>query len=114
MNIQELATLSDLQLNVKIIIFYNGQLGLVRQQQELFYNKNYIASKFHTSPDFHRLADCFNIKGYEIDSFSSFNTHIRKILRMPGPALLNVLIKEEFNVYPMVPPGEANTVMINR
>ncbi|MCL2155736.1 MAG: biosynthetic-type acetolactate synthase large subunit [Leptospirales bacterium] len=114
MNIQELATLSDLQLNIKIIVFNNGQLGLVRQQQELFYNKNYIASKFKTSPDFHRLADCFNIKGYEIDSFSSLNTHIRKILRMSGPALLNVLIKEEFNVYPMVPPGEPNTVMICR
>jgi acetolactate synthase-1/2/3 large subunit len=114
MNIQELATLSDLQLNIKVIIFNNGQLGLVRQQQELFYNKNYIASKFKVSPDFHRLADCFNIKGYEIDSLGSLNTHIRKILRMPGPALLNVLIKEEFNVYPMVPAGESNTVMIIR
>ncbi|MCL1833517.1 MAG: biosynthetic-type acetolactate synthase large subunit, partial [Leptospirales bacterium] len=51
MNIQELATLSDLQLNVKIIIFNNGQLGLVRQQQELFYDNNFSASKFESSPD---------------------------------------------------------------
>jgi len=112
MNIQELATLADLKLNVKIILFNNGQLGLVRQQQELFYNKNYIASSFHTSPDFPLLARTFNISGYGIDFLDSSSMTIEECMKIPGPVLINVPVTEAYNVYPMVPPGESNIVMI--
>jgi len=112
MNIQELATLADLNLNVKIILFNNGQLGLVRQQQELFYNKNYMASKFLSSPDFPKLAEYFNIAGFNIDTSDPGFPAIEDCIKIPGPALINVPVKEEYNVYPMVPPGESNIVMI--
>jgi acetolactate synthase-1/2/3 large subunit len=112
MNIQELATLADLQLNVKIILFNNGQLGLVRQQQELFYNKNYIASSFNTAPDFPQIAKYFNITGCGIDPFNEDSLTIEDCMKIHGPALINVPVIEEYNVYPMVPPGESNIVMI--
>ncbi len=112
MNIQELATLADLNLNVKIILFNNGQLGLVRQQQELFYNKNYIASKFSSSPDFPKLAQYFNISGIDIKTPDTGLSTIRECMKIQGPVLINVPVAEEYNVYPMVPPGESNTVMI--
>jgi acetolactate synthase-1/2/3 large subunit len=112
MNIQELATLADLRLNVKIILFNNGQLGLVRQQQELFYNKNYIASRFNTAPDFPRVAEYFNITGCSIEGSGVYTGAINDYLKIPGPVLINIPVIEDYNVYPMVPPGEANTVMI--
>ncbi|HPS86886.1 MAG TPA: biosynthetic-type acetolactate synthase large subunit [Spirochaetota bacterium] len=112
MNIQELATLADLKLNVKIILFNNGQLGLVRQQQELFYNKNYIASSFTTSPDFPQIAKSFNITGCGIDPFNPGSLTIEECMKIPGPVLINVPVTGEYNVYPMVPPGESNVVMI--
>ncbi len=59
MNIQELATLADFGLNIKVIILNNNHLGLVRQQQELFYNKHYIASRFISNPDFKLIAQGF-------------------------------------------------------
>lgn len=113
MNLQELATLADLKLNVKIILFNNGQLGLVRQQQELFYNKNYIASSFHTAPDFPQIARYFNISGCSFDPQNPDSPAINECLEIPGPVLIDVPVTEEFNVYPMVPPGESNVVMIN-
>ena len=112
MNIQELATLADLKLNVKIILLNNGQLGLVRQQQELFYNKNYIASIFHTAPDFPQIAKYFNITGCGIDPFNEDSITIEECMKISGPVLINVPVTEEYNVYPMVPPGESNIVML--
>jgi len=112
MNIQELATLADLNLNVKIILLNNGQLGLVRQQQELFYNKNYIASKFSTAPDFPQIAKYFNISGCSIDPLNPGSPTIEECMSIPGPVLINVPVTEEYNVYPMVPPGESNIVML--
>ena len=66
MNIQELATLADYKLNVKVIVFNNGSLGLVRQQQELFYSGNYIASNFITNPDFELIARGFGIESINL------------------------------------------------
>ena len=112
MNIQELATLSDLNLNVKIIIFINGHLGLVRQQQELFYEKHYIASKFITNPDFVAISKGFGIKAFNLDEENDKKEALKKILSESGPALITVSIREMENVYPMVPPGAPITDMI--
>jgi len=112
MNIQELATLADLNLNVKIILLNNGQLGLVRQQQELFYNKNYIASIFTTAPDFPQIAKYFNITGCGINPSDKDSLTIEECMKIPGPVLINVPVRDEYNVYPMVPPGEANVVAL--
>lgn len=112
MNIQELATLADLGLNVKVIIMNNGQLGLVRQQQELFYGKKYIASSFSTRPDFAAIAAGFGVKGISLHAGSISEPELELLLNEPGPCLINIEFDGEYNVYPMVPPGKENTFML--
>jgi acetolactate synthase-1/2/3 large subunit len=106
MNIQELATLAELDLDVTLIIFNNGQLGLVRQQQEFFYKSNFIASSFTHRPDFAKIASGFGIRGISIDEFS-FNS-LGDILAQKGPCLIDARIDSYSNVLPMVPPNAAN------
>ncbi len=112
MNIQELATLADYNLNVKIIIMNNNQLGLVRQQQEFFYNKNYIASSFKTNPDFAAIGREFGIKSWNLDTIRDSGAILSKNLTERGPVLINVPVDRRLNVTPMVPPGSANINMI--
>lgn len=112
MNIQELATLADLNLNVTIIIMNNRQLGLVRQQQELFYEKNYFASKFETNPDFCAIGRGFGIRSYDLDGNDKPIDILIKSLKEFGPSIVNVPIHDAENVLPIVPPGAANREMI--
>jgi acetolactate synthase-1/2/3 large subunit len=112
MNIQELATLADLKLNVKTIILNNKHLGLVRQQQELFYEKHYIASKFITNPDFAAISNGFGVRGLDLAKELNPMEILKDELLKQGPALINIPIKEDENVYPMVPPGKSNIEMI--
>ncbi len=112
MNIQELATLAELNLNITVIIMNNGHLGLVRQQQELFYNKNYIASRFSINSDYAAIAQGFGIESYNLEGEGNPLEKIKNALRKPGPVLIDIPIHEAENVYPMVPPGAANREMI--
>jgi acetolactate synthase I/II/III large subunit len=112
MNIQELATLADLKANVHILVMNNGQLGMVRQQQELFYNQNYFASYFETKVDYASVARAFGIHAYDLNLTSRPLEMLERALKEPGPCLINVPIESEHNVYPMVPPGAANLKMI--
>jgi acetolactate synthase-1/2/3 large subunit len=108
MNIQELATVADHELNVKVLLFNNGHLGLVRQQQELFYNKRFMASKFIRNPEFAEIAAGFGIKSITISDPSGVGKEIPELLLQKGPAFINIIIPHEYNVLPMVPPGAAN------
>lgn len=112
MNVQELATLSELNLNVNIVIINNGHLGLVRQQQELFYKGNYIASQFECRPDFSKIAEGFGIKSCKLNDMDSPFEVLREQLNYSGPTLIDVDINSDENVYPMVPPGASNIEMI--
>jgi acetolactate synthase I/II/III large subunit len=112
MNIQELATLADLKVNVHILVMNNGQLGMVRQQQELFYDQNYIASYFETKVDYAAVARAFGIHAYDLNLCSSPLEMLERAIKDPGPCLINVPIESAHNVYPMVPPGAANLQMI--
>jgi len=109
MNIQELALLAELNLPVAVLIFNNGHLGLVRQQQELFYAQNYAASRFHAVPDFAALARAFGLRGVRIDS-SDTNplATLADALAQPGPCVIDIAIHDAALVLPMVPPGAAN------
>lgn len=112
MNIQELATLADFNLNVKVIILANHHLGLVRQQQELFYNKHYIASSFISNPNFKIIAEGFGIKGYDLGNEQNPLEKLEDILNEEGPCVINVPIEECENIFPMVAPGKSNLEMI--
>lgn len=112
MNIQELATLADLNLNVKVIILTNHHLGLVRQQQQLFYNEHYIASHFISNPDFKTIAKGFGINSCDLGTEANPLQTLDKILSQNGPCVINIPIEECENVLPMVAPGKSNLEMI--
>ncbi len=113
MNLQELATAAEEEVNVKVILLNNGHLGLVRQQQQLFYGARYSASRFQAEPDFAAIARGFGIAAYDLDDATDPVAALARSLREPGPCLINVPIAAEANVYPMVPPGAANRDMID-
>lgn len=112
MNIQELATVVEQNLSVKIIIMNNNSLGLVRQQQNLFYNKNIFASDFQIDIDFVTIARGFGLKSIDVDGDTDLTATLETIMAEPGPCLINVPISKAEEVYPMVPPGAANSTML--
>lgn len=112
MNIQELATLAENDLNVTILLMDNGHLGLVRQQQELFYDNHVFASKFASSLDFAAIARGFGIRAWDAGTEGPARPVIDQALAFEGPSLVRVPIDWEINVYPMVPPGASNLEMI--
>ncbi|ABR49546.1 acetolactate synthase, large subunit, biosynthetic type [Alkaliphilus metalliredigens QYMF] len=112
MNIQELATLADHNLNIKVIILNNGCLGLVRQLQEFFFDENYIASSFTTHPNFAAIATAFGIEGFDFKDTKQPIAQLQKLLSASGPCVINVPIDPRENVLPIVPPGAGNHQMI--
>jgi acetolactate synthase-1/2/3 large subunit len=112
MNIQELATLSECGLNVAIIVMNNGNLGLVRQQQDLFYNKRFIASKFIKSPDFMAIGEAFGLASFDLASGGRPMEILAAALDCRRPCIVNVPVLENTYALPMVPPGSANSDMI--
>ncbi len=111
MNIQELATLNTYNLKIKIIILNNGYLGMVRQWQELFYNRRYSGTPLK-NPDFVKVAQGYGIKGIQVKKVSEVKKAIEEILKFKGSVLADFLIEPEENVFPMVPAGEAINRMI--
>lgn len=112
LNIQELATLAEENLNVKILIMNNAHLGMVRQQQELFYDGRKCASKFTRPPDLTAISRGFGVPAYDLDQFEAPLDLLKTVLNESGPCVINVPIAPEENVFPMVPPGAANREMI--
>ncbi len=112
MNIQELYHVARHNLNIKIIILRNGYLGMVRQWQQLFYKNKYSQVKI-SSPDFLTFADSFGVKGYHASNKTEAKKIIRKAFASMQPAVLDFIIEEEVNVYPIVPPGGNNTDAID-
>lgn len=112
MNIQELATVRDHNLNIKILIMNNNQLGLVRQLQQYFCNEHYIATDFISNPNFKLIAEGFGLPSYTLKPSDNPLDRLSEILATPGPALIDIYIKENENVLPIVPPGAGNTEMI--
>jgi acetolactate synthase I/II/III large subunit len=112
MNLQELATAAEQQVTVKIILLNNSHLGLVRQQQHLFYGKRYCASRFVAQTDFVAIARGFGIPAVNLCEARDPVAALEQAIKRSGPCLVNVPIAPEENVYPMVPPGGANRDMI--
>ena len=112
MNIQELATAAECQANVKIIVMNNRSLGLVHQQQTLFYGKRIFASKYLHSPDFCALARAFGLRALDLDLEVDPLVALEDELALRGPALIHASIDVAQHVYPMVAPGASNCEMI--
>jgi acetolactate synthase-1/2/3 large subunit len=112
MNVQELATVKRYGVPVKIVVLDNQALGLVRQWQELFFEKRYSEVDLSDNPDFARVAESFGIPGFTLDSGRDEDDAIDRLVESEGPALLHVRIDREANVWPLVPPNAANEEML--
>jgi len=113
MNAQELATIRRYNLPVKLIVMDNQCLGMVRQQQELFYNNRESQINLDDNPDFVAMARAFDIPALKIERTDQIRRGIETILAYDGPMLLHVAVDREDNVWPIVRPGATNTDMID-
>jgi acetolactate synthase-1/2/3 large subunit len=104
MNMQEIATMRQEQLPVKLAIFNNGYLGMVRQWQQFFHGRRYSQTPIW-SPDYVKLADAYGIPGWRVEASDEIAGAIDAALRTDGPALVEFVIEQEANVFPMIPPG---------
>jgi acetolactate synthase-1/2/3 large subunit len=107
MNIQELGTLMENRLPIKILLLNNHALGMVRQWQELFYKKNYVATVSHFQPDFSGIARAYGLESSHIREKDLLRPELEKALASPNATLIEVEVAQEENVSPLVPPGAA-------
>jgi acetolactate synthase-1/2/3 large subunit len=106
MTIQELATIVQDNIAVKIAVMNNGYLGMVRQWQELFYGKRYVATPL-ACPDFVKMSEAYCIPALRVTRREEVVPAIERAMAEQGPFLIDFVVEPEENVYPMVPPGAA-------
>src|SRR2546421_10799501 len=104
MNMAEIATMVQERLPVKMAIFNNGYLGMVRQGQQFFHGKRYSCTPIW-SPDYVKLAEAYRIPGWRVKDAAELPDAVAQANDHAGPALVEVVIEQEANVYPMIPPG---------
>ena len=112
MNIQEMATAAEQGVNVKIILANNSGLGLIQQMQDLLFDGRVFAWNYTRPVDFIRIAQGFGLETLDLGTSPRPEDDLRELLTRPGPALINLPLAATDNVYPVVPPGAANTHMI--
>jgi acetolactate synthase-1/2/3 large subunit len=112
MNIQELMTAVESKIDVKVVILNNKFLGMVRQWQELFYDKNYSATNMENAPDFVKLAEAYGAKGLRCTSPDQVEATLSEGLNTQGTVVMEFVVDREESVYPMVPAGGAITEML--
>lgn len=108
---QEMAILEEYGLDIKVVLINNGTLGMVKQWQDKFFNKRFSHSVFNDQPDFLKLAEAYNVKGFLIDDPAKLESQIDEAFAHDGPALIEVRISPIEPVTPMVPSGKANHEM---
>ncbi len=111
MNIQELATLQQEGIAVKVAIMNNGYLGMVRQWQQFFHSHNYSETPM-TGPDYTKLAAAYGLTGMRVTRRDEVEAAVQRAMEIEGTVIIDFVIEAESNVYPMVPPGSAITSMI--
>jgi acetolactate synthase-1/2/3 large subunit len=114
MTMSELATIVENNLPVKFAIFSNGFLGMVRQWQDMFYKKDYYATHYTGNPDFVKLAQAFGIRGIRVTERSQSIDAIREATAHPGPVVVDFVVEEEENVYPMIPVGKTAAEVVEQ
>ncbi|MCG7336524.1 acetolactate synthase large subunit [Sporosarcina sp. ACRSM] len=112
MTAQELSLLQELRLPVKVVILNNEALGMVRQWQETFYENRYSQSLIPVQPDFVKLAEAYDIKGYRIEKLEEAEAQFREALLSDEPVLIDCRVKQAEKVTPMVAPGRGLNEMI--
>jgi acetolactate synthase I/II/III large subunit len=112
MNMQELATCAQEKIPIKVFIMNNGYLGMVRQWQELFWDKRYSQVDMGEYPDFVKLADAYGATGIRLTDKTTLVSDMREALATGGPVVVDVRVTREENTYPMIAPGQAARDMV--
>ncbi len=112
MNIQELATAVQYHLPIKVAIINNKYLGMVRQWQQLFYNGRYSSSYMGDTPDFVKLAEAFGVVGLRATRVAEVETVLQTAFATPGPVVIDFVVDEQENCYPMIPAGAGHNEMV--
>ena len=112
MNIQEMGTLAQYRLPVKVFILNNQYMGMVRQWQELLHGSRYSESYSDALPDFVKLADAYHAKGLRAESIDDLDAVIAEMLATPGPVIADIAVDQKENCFPMIPSGAAHNEMI--
>jgi len=112
MNIQEMATAVQCGLPVKVVILNNGYLGMVRQWQQLFFDKRYVSTCLDCAPDFVKLAEAYGAVGLRATKPEEVEAVLKKGLASKKPVIMDFVVEKEECVYPMVPAGAAVTEML--
>ncbi|WP_457553877.1 thiamine pyrophosphate-dependent enzyme, partial [Desulfobacula sp.] len=112
MNIQELMTAIESKIDVKIVILNNQYLGMVRQWQELFYDKVYSSTNMENAPDFVKLAEAYGAKGLRCTRPDKVSAVLSEGLNYEGTVIMDFAVDKEESVYPMVPAGRAISEML--
>jgi acetolactate synthase-1/2/3 large subunit len=105
MTMVELATLVENRIPVKFAIMNNNSLGMVRQWQDFFYQKNHVATMYSGNPDFVKLAEAFGMLGIRVKDKSQVRAAIQQAMEYDGPAIIDFIVAQDDNVYPMIPAG---------
>ena len=105
MTLCELATIAENKLPVKFAILNNGFLGMVRQWQEIFFDRSYVSTAYTGNPDFVQLAAAYGIKGIRVTDKTQVRSAIKEAMEHEGPVLIDFIVEQEENVYPMIPSG---------
>ena len=111
MNIQELSTIKQYRLPIKLIILNNGYMGMVKQWQQLFFGDRRSETYMDALPDFVKLAESFGIKGIRCDKASKLKKSFQEMLAHDGPVVFDCIVDKKENVYPMIPAGAAHYEM---
>jgi len=112
MTSQELATAVDERIPVKVFIMNNGYLGMVRQWQELFWDRRYSAVDMGSTPDWVKLAEAYGATGMQATDKTTLVETMRMAIAADGPVVLDVQVTKEENCYPMIPAGQAARDMV--
>jgi acetolactate synthase I/II/III large subunit len=112
MNIQELSTIMQYRLPLKVFILNNRYMGMVRQWQEMFHGCRYSESYMDSLPDFVKLAEAYGIAGLRCEKLADVDKTIKDMMAIKGPVLVDMMVDQNENVYPMIPAGAAHYELV--
>ena len=112
MNIQELSTLMQYRLPLKILILNNRYMGMVRQWQEMFHGNRHASSYMESLPDFIKLAEAYGMTGLRCDKVADVDACLKKMMETPGPVICDMVVDQNENVYPMIAAGAAHYELV--
>ncbi|NBX03046.1 MAG: acetolactate synthase 3 large subunit, partial [Alphaproteobacteria bacterium] len=112
MNIQELSTMMQFKLPLKVLILNNRYMGMVRQWQEMFHGNRHANSYMESLPDFIKLAEAYGMVGLRCDKVADVDATLKKMIETPGPVIVDMMVDQNENVYPMIAAGAAHYELV--